>query len=64
VRGWNLVDNVLDRFSLCDDVTLAVRLENRADEDRFRKAVVKSFPSTWKNGRVVFEVQPPYIMDM
>ena len=56
VRGWSPVDRMLNRFGLCEDVTLAVRVENWVEELDLRGLIEKYFPLMWGNGRVVFEV--------
>lgn len=63
VRGWNSADNVLDRLSLCEDVTLVVRRQHRVAEDKFKKLVEKYFPLMWENGRVVLEGSSPDVED-
>lgn len=60
VLGWNSVDDVLDRLSLCEDVTLVVRPENRVIDDKFKALVEAYFPLMWENERVVLEGSPPY----
>jgi len=62
VGGWNAVDNVLDRLSLCEDVMLVVRPEGWVERDKFEEAVEKYFPLMWENERVVLEVPPPITM--
>jgi len=52
-----VIDNVLDRFSLCDDVTPVVRLENSVLRDRFKELAERYFPLMWENGKVVPEVE-------
>ena len=54
VREWNSVDNVLDRLSLCEDVTLVVRVQGWM-VDELERLVEKCFPLMWENGRVVLE---------
>ena len=57
---WNSVDNALDRFNLCEDVTLVVRsLDWVVADHQFKEAVGNHFPLMWETGRVVFEVLPP-----
>ena len=63
VRGWNSVDNILDRLSLCEDVTLVVRPQHWVIEDKFKGLVETYFPLMWENGRVVLEGPPPYMDD-
>ena len=53
VRGWNLVDDVLDRLSLCEDVALVVKPQNLTVDDQFKGLVETYFPLMWENGRVV-----------
>jgi hypothetical protein len=53
VREWNLVDDVLDRLSLCEDVILVVRPQGYRVDDRFKDLIEKYFPLMWENGRVV-----------
>ena len=60
VRGWNSVDDVLDRLNPCGDVTLVVRPLQWVVEDKFKDSVAKRFPLMWKSGRVVLEVSRPY----
>ena len=55
VRGWNSVDNVLDRLSLCEDVTLVIRLQHWVIDDKLRGLVERYFPLMWDNGRIVLE---------
>ena len=55
VRGWNSVDNVLDRLSLCEDVTLVIRLQDWVVDDTFKGLVERYFPLMWENGRIVLE---------
>jgi len=64
VREWSAVDNVLDRLSLCEDVTLVVRLDEWVEMDKFGKMVEKYFPLMWENGRVNLEVPPPTMRDV
>ena len=59
VRGWNSVDNMLDRRSLCEDVTLIVRPLHWVVVDLFKGLVGVCFPLMWKNGKVVIKVPPP-----
>lgn len=59
LRRWNSVDDVLDRLSLCEDVTLVVRLQEWTIGSRFEDLVEKYFPLMWENGRVVLEGQHP-----
>lgn len=55
VREWNSVDNMLDRLSLCEDVTLVVRVQGwKVDE--FERLVEKYFPLMWENERVVLHL--------
>ena len=58
VREWNSVDNILDRLSLCEDVTLVVRPQFWVIDDEFKGLIEKYFPFMWENGRVVFEELP------
>jgi len=58
VHGWNSVDNLLDRLSLHENVTLVVRRPEWVSEDVFRGSVRKCFPLMWKNGRVMLKVSP------
>jgi len=53
VHGWNSVDNVLDRFSLCEDVTLVVRPQHLVIEDKFKELIEIYFPLMWENWREV-----------
>jgi len=55
VRGWNAVDNVLDRLSLCEDVMLVVRMEHWVVGEEFDELIERYFPLMWENGRVVLE---------
>jgi len=58
-RWWHPVDNALDRFSLCRDVTLVASPSHRwVVEGGFKELVEKSFPSMWENGRVVIHHDP------
>ena len=59
MRGWNSVDNMLDRLSLCEDVTLVVRPQHSVVEDKFKELIEKYFPLMWENGRVVLEAIHP-----
>ncbi|KAF9785499.1 hypothetical protein BJ322DRAFT_1108948 [Thelephora terrestris] len=61
-RRWNSVDDVLDRLSLCEDVTLVVRLIEPVD-NQFAGSVEKCFPLMWENGRVVLKGPHPYLED-
>lgn len=61
VHGWNPVDDVLDRFSSCADVTLVVR--HRVVGHELEDLIRKHFPLMQKNGEVVLEVPPPDIDD-
>ena len=63
VRAWNSVDNVLDRLSLCEDVTLVVRAQHWVIEDKFMELIEIYFPLMWENRRVVLEGPPPYMDD-
>jgi len=58
-REWRSVDNMLDQFSMCDDVTLVASPPRWAVKDKFRELAEGSFPSMWKNERVVVEMPPP-----
>jgi len=55
VRGWNLVDDVLDQHSLGEDTTLVVRSLDRVAEDKFEDLVGQCFPLMRGKGRVVLE---------
>jgi len=59
--GWNSVDNMLDRLSLCEDVTLVMRLQYWVTNMEFGELMEKYFPLMWENGRVVLEMPPPYM---
>ena len=60
LRAWNSVDNALNRFNLCDGVTLVVKTQDWVGEDQIIRGLVRNyFPSMWDTGRVVFEVLPP-----
>ena len=61
VYGWNSVDNVLDRLSLCEDVALVLKPQQWIMEDKFKELIEKYFPLMWENGRVVLEEPPPLI---
>jgi hypothetical protein len=61
LRGWNSVDNVLDRLSLCEDVMLVVKPQHWVIEDKFKRLIEKYFPLMWENGRVVLEGPAPYL---
>jgi len=63
VRGWNLVDNVLVRLSLREDVTLVVKAKEWVEMDKFGGVIEKYFPLMWERGRVVLEVPPPSQMN-
>ena len=63
VREWNSVDNVLDRLSLCEDVTLVVKPQLWAIDDEFKGLIEKYFPLMWENERVVLEGPPPHVED-
>ena len=58
MRGWNSVDDVLDRLSLYEDVTLVVRPQHCTMQDQFTGLIEKYFPLMWENGRVVVD-EPP-----
>ena len=64
VRKWNSVDNVLDRLSLCEDVTLVVRPQFWVIDAKFEELIENYFPLMWENGRVVLEGSPPYLEGM
>ena len=67
MRGWHSVDNVLDRLSLCEDVTLVVRPGAWVEKVRFEKVIDECFPLMRENGRIVLEVPappPPLARDM
>lgn len=55
VRGWNLVDDALDRLSLYEDVTLVVRPQHWMIDDQFKGLIEKYFPLMWENERVVLD---------
>ena len=59
LREWCLVDNVLDRLCLREDVMLVVRLQRWMVGDRFQELIERCFPLMWENGRVMLEVPPP-----
>ena len=59
VREWNSVDNMLDRLSLCEDVTLVVRVQGWTVDEEFRQLIEKYFPLMWESGRVVLEAPSP-----
>jgi len=61
VREWNSADNVLDRLSLCEDVTLVVRPQFWVIDNKFKELIENYFPLMWENGRVVLEGPPPYM---
>ena len=63
VRGWNSVDNALDRLSLREKVTLVVKLKQWAEEDKIVEVIKTYFPSMWESGRVVVEIPPPPVRD-
>jgi len=63
IRWWNSVDNVLDRLSLCEDVTLVVKLQQWVVGGEFEGSVEKCFPLMWENRRVVLETPSPYTKD-
>ena len=63
VRAWNSVDDVLDRLSLYEDVTLVLRPQHWVIEDKFKGLVEIYFPLMWENGRVVLEGPAPYTDD-
>ena len=58
-RGWNAVDDVLDRLRPCEYVTLVVRPEEWMETGKLGKMIEKYFPSMWERKRVVLEVPPP-----
>ena len=58
VRGWSSLDDVLDRFSPCADVTLVLRPQYWVAGQKFEDSIRKYFPSISKHGKVVFE-EPP-----
>ena len=64
LRGWNSVDNVLDRLSLCEDVALVVKPQQWVEKDKFGEVIEKHFPLMWENGRVVLEIPPPNMKDV
>ena len=49
---------MLDRLSLCEDVTLVVRPQFRVIDDMFKGLIEKYFPLMWENERVILEGQP------
>jgi len=63
VRGWNSVDDVLDRLSLCEDVTLVVRPQNWVVEDKLKESIEKYFPLMWENERVALAIPPRNVED-
>ena len=58
-RGWNAVDDVLDRLRPHEYVTLVVRPEEWMEAGKLGKMIEKYFPSMWERKRVVLEVPPP-----
>jgi len=61
VREWNSVDNILDRFDLCKDVTLMLKPLDWMWQERFKALTEKYFPLMWQKGRVVLDKQlSPY----
>jgi len=58
-RGWNSVDDVLDRLNSRGAVTLVVRPAWWVVGDKSEDLIGKCFPLMWKNGRVVLEVPSP-----
>ena len=63
VRGWNSVDNVLDRHSLHEDVALVVRPQHWVVRDEFKGLVRECFPLMCKNRKVALRVPPPVTED-
>ena len=63
MRAWNSVDDVLDRLSLYEDVTLVLRPQHRVIESKFKELIEIYFPLMWENGRVVLEGPPAYTDD-
>ena len=60
LRGWNSVDNVLDRLNQGEGVTLVVKPLRLAVKGRFEDSIMERFPLMWKSGRVVLEIPPPH----
>ena len=58
-RAWNSVDNVLDRLSQCEGVTLVVKLQHWVEEGQ----IETDFPLMWRNGRVTLDMPSPYMED-
>ena len=61
MRGWNPVDDILDQFSPCADVTLVVSKQFWVVGHEFEDLIREYFPSMWEKGKVVLEVAPPDI---
>jgi len=55
---WHFVDNVLDHFSLCDDVTLVASPPHWTVKDEFKELAERLFPLMRKNGRMVVKMLP------
>ena len=58
LRGWNPVDNVLDRFNLSEDATLVVRSSDWLTERQLKETIESCFTLMREKGRVVLEVLP------
>jgi len=58
LSGWNSVDKVLDRLSLCEDVTLVVTTIQWEGGDSFNGLIRVCFPSMWGNGKVMLKMPP------
>jgi len=63
VRGWNPVDDVLNRFSACADVALIITAKYWVADRAFEDLIRTYFPLMWKSGKVVLEVPPPDMED-
>ena len=59
VRGWNSVDNALNRLNSCEAVTLVVRPPHPAEEDMSMELIERYFPEMWKDGRALFDGAVP-----
>jgi len=59
LREWDSVNNVLERFNLCEGVTLVARSPDWVTEHQLKEVIEDYFPSMWGTERAVPEVLPP-----
>ena len=57
------VDPVLDRFSLCEDVSLVMRMQGRMEEEESKGLAEKCFPLMWRSVKIVIEVPDRSVED-